>query len=138
MQKFVDHATSLAQLDALTEIIATLRAQLLATDKAIVFKAGLDAIKKDGEPPLLDMLLSCVGALDYRAPFEAIVPLVAQLAADGKIPAPPDPAVVASLLASADACDAHKGDFANLGQSIRDFLATPGLKDALAAMGGHD
>lgn len=138
MQKFIDHATALAQLDSAAEFITNLRAQLLATDKALVFKAALDSIKKDGEPPLFDMMLSCVGTLDYRAPFEAILPFVAQLAADGKIPAPPDPAVVASLLAIADACDAHKGDFANLGQSIRDFLATPGLMDALAAMGGHD
>jgi len=138
MQKFIDHAAALAQLDSAAEFIATLRAQLLATDKALVFGAGLNAIDKDGEPPLFDMMLACVGRQNYRARFDGFLPFVAQLAADGKIPAPPDPAVVTSLLASADACDAHKGDFANLGQSIRDFLATPGLMNALAAMGGHD
>jgi len=138
MQPFIDHASAVAQLRSIATAATTAADNLAATDKALVFKAGLDSIDKDGEPPLFGMMLSCVGRQEYRARFDGFLPFVAQLAADGKIPAPPAPAVVNALLASADACDLHKQDFANLGQSIRDFLATPGLMAALAAMGGND
>ena len=137
MQPFIDHATAVAHLRSIATAATSAADNLAPTDGALVFKAFLDAIDKDGAPPFLDMALSCLGAFHYADRFAGFLPFVNQLAAEGKIPAPPDPAVVAALTASADACDLHRQDFANMGQAIRDFLATPGLMAALAQMGGN-
>ena len=137
MQPFVDHATAVAALRSIATSATSAADGLAAADGALVFKAFLDAIDKDGAPPFLDMALTCIGGFHYADRFAGFLPFVNQLAADGKIPAPPDPAVVANLTACADVCDLHRQDFANMGQAIRDFLATPGLMAALAAMGGN-
>ncbi len=114
MQPFIDHAAAVASLRSIATAATTAADNLAATDKALVFGAGLESIKKDGEPPLFGMMLTCVGDLTYRA------------MADGFLGGPGanlPQNLKDNLTASADACDAHKGDFVNFGQAMRDAMA---------------
>lgn len=131
MQPFVDHAAAVAALRSLATQATTAADNFPPTDKALVFKAYLDAIRKDGEPPMMDMMMTCVGDLLYRQRVDGFLAFVAQLAADGEIPAPTDPALAQRIAADSDTCDLHKQDFANFGQDIRDLLDTPGLRAVL-------
>ncbi len=134
MQPLVDLATASAAIAGIETQAATARATLAPMDKATAFGLFLDAIKKDGEPPMLDMALTCLGGLDYTEMFAGLPGFVAQLYADGKIPEAVSPVVLAALSDGVGACDLHKQDFANLGQSIRDLFATPGLKAAMGLL----